>query len=649
MKKVMILAITVLFIMCLAPFCFAINIHESTTGSETANSDIFKIEANSNNSHNKLLDFWYTQDGKIGVVIERDSKASSKKIVSYAIGGQTINDVYIYDSFSLTSNRGETKIYNEGGGSTYVVAYINPDSSFLQDFAINLNVGAGGFNIVTSASVKFIVLVKHNINGTEEIDWEQSVGSEEEGVTYTINSRTDTGYTYDHVTVERESNNTTQNYTTSQVSVVSEEEKTTVTFYYLDVPLNITVTKAWNDPNNFGNKPNQIRIVLYADNVQADSHIINTQTENSTEFLNLPKKNNNVNIVYTVGEEEINQGDLSDYISQITGDMENGFIITNTYDENSIIDTTKTGTTQITHIDDRVSYTISNDITIDSKHVGTTTIEIVDTLPYGIDQTKEYNLDHGTYNSSNNTIIWSGIYNSTTNVITWGDGFQETLTNGSGTISRNINMIFANVDSSATSFTNNVSSSLKYNNKTIAEDDDSSNTTLEIDNTAFIKFNNTVYGNAGDQDKYFKYKVEIDANPGDVFVIEGQDATVEYGGTTITTSSSFVYGQDNYVYLKHGQEATITVIGQNGESYIGNNYTITQIDNNYQTKVNDIDGLSTTGKQISSNDGVNRFVNYLEISPQTSRYYDITPFMISIAIITLLYGLMKIKKKEEID
>ncbi|MCQ2571173.1 MAG: hypothetical protein MJ154_02925 [Candidatus Saccharibacteria bacterium] len=80
-----------------------------------------------------------------------------------------------------------------------------------------------------------------------------------------------------------------------------------------------------------------------------------------------------------------------------------------------------------------------------------------------------------------------------------------------------------------------------------------------VANYTYITLQNKVSGAGADSEKYFKYKITFENLADDAeLTIAGQDPTVEYNGETITT----VYSQRNsdgpvYVYLKHGQTATI--------------------------------------------------------------------------------------------
>ena len=104
---------------------------------------------------------------------------------------------------------------------------------------------------------------------------------------------------------------------------------------------NVTVTKTWEDNNNENNKrPTAIKVEVKAEGQTVKEQIINKTNEvsgNSNEwrytFEDLPKYNEDgEEIEYTVEERAIGENDLEFYDkAKITGDMETGYTITNTF------------------------------------------------------------------------------------------------------------------------------------------------------------------------------------------------------------------------------------------------------------------------------------------------------------------------------
>ena len=96
----------------------------------------------------------------------------------------------------------------------------------------------------------------------------------------------------------------------------------------------VTVTKVWNDNEDAnGRRPNSIKLqVKNGEEVVSEKEV--TANDNWTyTFGNLPKYDSNgKEIVYTATEAEVNNGDLKFYTNDgVTGDMSNGYKVTNTF------------------------------------------------------------------------------------------------------------------------------------------------------------------------------------------------------------------------------------------------------------------------------------------------------------------------------
>ena len=91
----------------------------------------------------------------------------------------------------------------------------------------------------------------------------------------------------------------------------------------------LKVTKIWNDNNNQdGIRPDKIKVSLYIDGKKSDKSLILSLDNNWTgKFTNLPKyKSEGKEVKYTVKEESI-----KNYTSNNTGNVENGYVITNNH------------------------------------------------------------------------------------------------------------------------------------------------------------------------------------------------------------------------------------------------------------------------------------------------------------------------------
>ena len=73
---------------------------------------------------------------------------------------------------------------------------------------------------------------------------------------------------------------------------------------------------------------------------------------------------------------------------------------------------TKTGTELITSFDTPVEYKVYYETTV-ADYIGEVAVTVIDTLPYEIDTTKEYELSGGTYDAENKTITWTITFDKT--------------------------------------------------------------------------------------------------------------------------------------------------------------------------------------------------------------------------------------------
>ena len=134
---------------------------------------------------------------------------------------------------------------------------------------------------------------------------------------------------------------------------------------------------------------------------------------------------------------------------------------------------TKDGTDKIINKNDKVSYTITYNAQI-TNYVGNARVEIVDYLPYAIDESLS-NLHGGTYNPNNKTITWTVDLGR---VNTYTDGAKDI------SITKNIELVFTEMNYTGTSFTN------KAQGKVILEETKQEEQTPEaskVTETVFVK------------------------------------------------------------------------------------------------------------------------------------------------------------------
>lgn len=118
-----------------------------------------------------------------------------------------------------------------------------------------------------------------------------------------------------------------------------DNDKFTITnsFKVPDDKVTVKVNKLWDDEGHEGKRPKQIKFVLTskvgneeAENV--DEEVRDVKTEDNFEFDNLPKYNEDGDVIsYDVNEVEVNDNELFFYKSEKTENTENNFQFTNTF------------------------------------------------------------------------------------------------------------------------------------------------------------------------------------------------------------------------------------------------------------------------------------------------------------------------------
>ena len=91
---------------------------------------------------------------------------------------------------------------------------------------------------------------------------------------------------------------------------------------------NVNVKKVWNDEENkYRHRPESVTIKLLADGKDTGPKLVLNEGNNwSGVFSDLPRKNQDKAIHYTVDEEKV-----ENYKTHITGNAEDGFVVTNTH------------------------------------------------------------------------------------------------------------------------------------------------------------------------------------------------------------------------------------------------------------------------------------------------------------------------------
>ena len=151
-----------------------------------------------------------------------------------------------------------------------------------------------------------------------------------------------------------------------------------------------------------------------------------------------------------------------------------------------------------------------------------------------------------------------------------------------------------------------------------------------------ITITSDVIGTQANKDRYYKYRVEIDGNIGDRYIIIGQDPEITFKGEKIQTKNIYTVGEENYIYLKAGQSVTIGLVNSEiNQIKIGANYRVTLVDK---------DESSSQENKANSNPKTNT-IHFVQKEGWvlSDIFKKIIPFAI---IILLSLGAYKMSKKE---
>lgn len=171
-----------------------------------------------------------------------------------------------------------------------------------------------------------------------------------------------------------------------------------------------------------------------------------------------------------------------------------------------------------------------------------------------------------------------------------------------------------------------------------------------------LELSKNVTGNLANTEEYFKFLVTINGRTGDQYTVNGQDNSVTYGGTTLTTSSAYIVGDEGMeVYLRHGQTLTIGLGDDDlNEIPINAEYTIEEIGAaDYSTTVDGEDGKSTPTKLAAvllangdlPTDNQTNFVNHKESAVLTGVTLAIIPA--AILIVAMFVGAVAMHKMKK--
>ena len=321
-----------------------------------------------------------------------------------------------------------------------------------------------------------------------------------------------------------------------------------------DYKVDLKVEKVWDDNNNEkGHRPDGIMVTIAGgdlDNVQVE---LNDSNNWSYELEDLDKYDENGNLInYSVAESEKNSGDLQYYSARLTelstdDPSVKSYRFTNTYKLTQAdldADITKTGTEEITSSNDVVNYEINFTSTV-KDYIGYGKVIITDTLPYRID-TVSSSLDGGTYDDEAKTITWEEDLN---NIDTFANGDYNI------NITKNISVVFVDLDASASSFTNTVLGKVRlYETEQEDQATDETDTLININGDVIVKYVDI------DTGEEISDREEIEGKVGDKYTTEQKQIdTYEFVKSTPNTEGNITEETQEVIYYYQRKEATVIV------------------------------------------------------------------------------------------
>lgn len=405
-------------------------------------------------------------------VSENESSYTFQNLAKYNLEGNEIS--YIVSEEEETAN--DLKFYTRKVEETTKYNYTLTNTFTVPSEQITIKAKKIWDDNENKANKRPSAVTIKLMNGTQEVMTDVANNSNQWEVTFSNLAKYDShGKEIEYTVKEQEvAQNDLYFYSEGEVTGNKEEGfEIKNTFNVPDEKIQIPVTKTWNDNNQ--NRLSSIKLELkgngktYSQTLTSINKLETDQNVWKYIFTNLPKYDSNGDeITYTLSEKEVATGDLNKYI-QTTQDLN----VTNTL---IVKDTTieKTGTEKITTLEDKINYTLKYTVDIDSSYTQGATITIVDTVPYEIDTGKEYNLDGGTYDSTNKTITWTSNYN------------------GEKVITKNVSLVYKNIDITKTKITNNVKGTIELTNG--YKEEKTSTCDTEVDFTKTITVNKVWQG-----------------------------------------------------------------------------------------------------------------------------------------------------------
>ena len=327
-----------------------------------------------------------------------------------------------------------------------------------------------------------------------------------------------------------------------------------------DYKVDLKVEKVWDDNNNEkGHRPDGIMVTIAGGDIQDTVVELNDSNNWSYEEKGLDKYDEQGNeITYSVAESEKNPGDLQYYSARLTelsidDQSVKSYRFTNTYKLTQAdldANITKTGTEEITSSTEPVDYEINFTSTV-KDYIGDGKVIITDTLPYRIDLNKS-NIDNGLYDDEAKTITWEEELN---NIDTFANGDYAI------NITKNISVVFVDLDANASSFTNTVLGKVRlYETEQEDQATDETDTLININGDVIVKYVDI------DTGEEISDREEIEGKVGDKYLTEQKEIdTYEFVKSTPNTEGNITEETQEVIYYYQRKDATVIVKYQDTE------------------------------------------------------------------------------------
>ena len=168
----------------------------------------------------------------------------------------------------------------------------------------------------------------------------------------------------------------------------------------------------------------------------------------------------------------------------------------------------------------------------------------------------------------------------------------------------------------------------------------------------YISIQNNITGELAKNNEYFKYKISISGNLGDIYCISGQDNIVFYKGKRIITTKNYIVksGDNNYVYvyLRGNQRVTIGLLDNDPQIPIGAKYELLKMDaGKWETSINGKREIKTNSLITKNDDNLINIINKKSfVSSVIGVFINILPFIILMSLgISGIFIILKLERK----